>query len=73
MRNRESLKDREATDEFNSLIEKVSSADVTVYECLNASNDKESKAQFLENPELIHPPNEYGNLTPPKCNKILKF
>ena len=50
-----------ATD-FEKTLEEISSTDETVYECLNASNDKEAKQEFLENPDLIHPRNEYGNL-----------
>lgn len=49
-------------EEFGELIGLVDSADVTVYERLNASNDKATKAEFLENPDLVHPNNEYGNL-----------
>lgn len=47
---------------FEELADKIASTDVTVYEQLNASNDKAAKAEFLENPELEHPRNEYGNL-----------
>lgn len=56
--NVESIKE---TD-FSECIEKLSSSDLEVYECLNASNDKAAKAEFLENLNLIHPNNEYGNL-----------
>ncbi|MBR1875062.1 hypothetical protein IJ798_01645, partial [Candidatus Saccharibacteria bacterium] len=49
-------------NKFEEIIDEISSTDVTVYERLNASNDKEAKEEFLENPDLIHPRNEYGNL-----------
>ena len=48
--------------DFGELVDLANSADVTVYERLNASNDKQAKAEFLENPELVHPNNQYGNL-----------
>ena len=47
---------------FNEIVDKVSSTDVVVYEKQFASNDKAAKQEFLENPALIHPNNEYGNL-----------
>ena len=47
---------------FNEIIKDLDTAKVTVYERLNASNDKAAKAEFLENPSLVHPRNEYGNL-----------
>lgn len=40
----------------------IASTDVTVYERLNASNDAAAKDEFLKNPNLTHPNNEYGNL-----------
>ena len=42
----------------------IAKTDVTVYERLNASNDAAAKDEFLENPDLTHPNNEYGNLDP---------
>ncbi|MBQ3309876.1 hypothetical protein IJG73_00310 [Candidatus Saccharibacteria bacterium] len=47
---------------FNDIVERIGTTDLTVYEQLNASNDKEAKAEFLANPDLVHPRNEYGNL-----------
>ena len=52
--------------DFGELVDLANSADVTVYERLNASNDKQAKAEFLENPEFVHPNNQYGNLTRPR-------
>ena len=46
-------------DEISELI---ASADLTVYERLNPTNAKEAKEEFLNNPDLIHPNYEYGNL-----------
>ena len=46
-------------DEISELI---ASADLTVYERLNPTNSKEAKEDFLNNPDLIHPNYEYGNL-----------
>ena len=47
---------------FNDIVERIGTTYLTVYEQLNASNDKEAKAEFLANPDLVHPRNEYGNL-----------
>lgn len=47
---------------FEETIERLNDSDVIVYECLNASNDRAAKDEFLENPDLAHPNNEYGNL-----------
>lgn len=47
---------------FDDFVERIGSTDLTVYEQLNASNDKEAKAEFLANPDLVHPRNEYDNL-----------
>ena len=52
----------EKKTDFESILEEVDKTNVTVYERLNASNDKEAKAEFLANPDLVHPNNEYGNL-----------
>ena len=46
-------------DEISELI---ASADLTVYERLNPTNAKEAKEEFLNNPDLVHPNYEYGNL-----------
>lgn len=56
------LEKEKGNGKFEQIVEKISSTDVTVYEQLNASNDKEAKAEFLEHPEMEHPKNEYGNL-----------
>lgn len=56
---------------FDELIDGISDADVIVYEYLNASNDKEAKAEFLENENLTHPRNEYGNLDVEKVKENL--
>lgn len=45
-------------------MERLSTAYVTVYENLNSSNPRQAKAEFLANPDLVHPPNEYGYLDP---------
>ncbi len=37
-------------------------ANFEVYERLNASNDKAAKEEFVNNPDLVHPRNEYGFL-----------
>ena len=47
---------------LGEIIDDIDKTDVVVYERLNASNDKAAKAEFLENPDLVHPNNEYGNL-----------
>ena len=57
---------------FEEIIDEIESTDVTVYERLNASNDKEAKQEFLENPDLIHPRNEYGNLKPEEVGENLQ-
>ena len=54
---------------FEAIIGEVASTDIIVYEQLNASNDKAAKAEFLENDELEHPRNEYGNL---KIEKVVE-
>lgn len=64
--NTEKISEYESNSEsktFKETIEQLNSSDVVVYECLNASNDKAAKDEFLENPDLIHPNNEYGNLS----------
>lgn len=58
----ETLNSIEQKGEFHELIDKIDKTNVTVYEKLNASNDKAAKQEFLDNPSLIHPNNEYGNL-----------
>lgn len=62
MENLSTTPETQKTSDFSELLEKISSTDETVYERLNASNDKEAKQEFLENPELTHPRNEYENL-----------
>ena len=52
----------EQKSELGEIIDRIDKTNVTVYEKLNASNDKSAKAEFLENPDLEHPNNEYGNL-----------
>lgn len=52
----------ETSGAFGELVGQIASTDVEVYKRLNASNDKEAKAEFVERPELVHPRNEYGNL-----------
>ncbi|MBQ8984741.1 DUF1704 domain-containing protein [Candidatus Saccharibacteria bacterium] len=52
----------EQKSEFGEIAGKIDGANPIVYEKLNASNDKVAKQEFLENPDLIHPNNEYGNL-----------
>lgn len=54
----------EVLTSFNDMIGVIAGTDVTVYERLNASNDKAAKEEFLANPELVRPNNEYGNLDP---------
>ena len=52
-----------ANDNFGETISKLSDlAGITVYEYLNATNDKDAKQEFLDNPDLTHPQNEYGKL-----------
>ena len=53
------------------IIEDISSADVVVYERLNASNDAAAKEEFLANPDLVHPNNIYGFLNPEEIQKNL--
>ena len=52
----------EQRSDLGEIIDEIDKTDVVVFEKLNASNDKAAKAEFLENPNLIHPNNEYGNL-----------
>ena len=54
------------------IIDKINKTNVTVYEQLNASNDKAAKAEFLENPNLTHPNNQYGNLDEQAVRKNLE-
>ncbi len=53
---------KEKSMEFGEIVELVGSTGVTVYERLNASNDKAAKAEFLERQDLVHPNNQFGNL-----------
>lgn len=62
----------EQQSELGEIIDKIDKTNVTVYEKLNASNDKAAKAEFLENPNLIHPNNEYGNLNEDEVRKNLE-
>lgn len=49
---------------FDESIKELSSlASITVYERLNATNDKLAKEEFLEDSSLVHPRNVYGNLS----------
>lgn len=57
--------------EVSEFIDVVNKTDVVVYEKLNASNDKVAKQEFLENPDLIHPNNVYGNLNENEVRKNL--
>ncbi len=52
----------ETISKVGEFIDEIDRTNVTVYEKLNASNDKAAKQEFLENDNLIHPNNEYGNL-----------
>ncbi|MBR6505246.1 DUF1704 domain-containing protein [Candidatus Saccharibacteria bacterium] len=52
----------EVKSDFGEIIDLVGSTNITVYERLNASNDSAAKAEFVANPEMEHPKNEYGNL-----------
>lgn len=54
---------------FSEIASRIASTDVTVYERLNASNDKVAKEEFLNNPNLEHPNNEYGNLDPNEVSR----
>ena len=57
---------------FEETMKRISDlSGVTVYEKLNATNDKEAKAEFLSNPDLVHPNNEYGNLSRQEFSKNL--
>ena len=47
---------------LNMILNEIAGTNVVVYEKLNASNDRAAKAEFLANPNLVHPNNEYGNL-----------
>ena len=57
-------KSAQSAEAFRAFLENLDKNDLVVYECLNASNDKAAKTEFLENPDLVHPNNEYGNLNP---------
>ena len=69
----ETLKSAEQRSEFSEIASKIDSANPIVYEKLNASNDKAAKQEFLENPNLIHPNNEYGNLNEDEVRKNLEL
>lgn len=56
---------------FPETVAKIASTDLIVYERLNASNDKTAKEEFLKNPALIRPNNEYGNLDPMEVSENL--
>ena len=56
---------------FPEMVAEIASTDLTVYERLNASNDKVAKEEFLANPSLVHPNNEYGYLDPVEVAKNL--
>ena len=58
--------------EYEKFSEEIANTHVVVYEQLNASNDKEAKAEFLENDELTRPNNFYGNLDVAKDLENLK-
>lgn len=62
----------EQKSELGEVIDRIDKTNVTVYEKLNASNDKAAKAEFLENPDLVHPNNEYGNLDEEEVRGNLK-
>lgn len=56
---------------FPEVAARIASTDLTVYERLNASNDKAAKEEFLANPSLVHPNNEYGYIDPAEITKNL--
>lgn len=60
---------KETLAPHDNILEAISSTDLTVYERLNATNDKAAKEEFLSNPNLTRPNNEYGNLDQ---NEVLK-
>jgi len=62
----------EQKSELGEIIDRIDKTNVTVYEKLNASNDKVAKAEFLDNPDLVHPNNEYGNLNEEEVHKNLE-
>ena len=56
---------------FFETARRIANTDVTVYERLNASNDKVAKEEFLANPNLEHPNNEYRYLDSNEVSKNL--
>lgn len=60
-----SLPERPASSlTFEHIISEIDSASVTVYEKLNATNQKAARDEFLSDSTLVHPHNIYGNLDP---------
>lgn len=55
---------QEQNNTLKNFAEKLGESEISVIKSLNATNDKDAKAEFLENPDLSHPNNEYGNLDP---------
>ena len=62
----------EADTSLSEIADEIADTDVTVYERLNASNDSAAKEEFLKEPSLIHPNNEYGYLDPDEVDRNLK-
>lgn len=67
MENVENLEQKQG--KFEELIAEVSDTDVTVYDQLNASNDKAAQAEFVNNPDMERPNNEYGKLNIQKVSE----
>lgn len=62
----------EQKSDLGEIIDRIDETNVVVYEKLNASNDKAAKAEFLANPDLVHPNNEYGNLSEGEIRRNLE-